>query len=75
MILSELTWHESFCKWVHVANIVIIPLQDIINLDEHARMNTPSSKSGNWRWSLESFKELFKANKIPLKKLTLKYNR
>jgi malto-oligosyltrehalose synthase/4-alpha-glucanotransferase len=58
-----------------VANIVIIPLQDIINLDEHARMNTPSSKSGNWRWSLESFKELFKANKIPLKKLTLKYNR
>ncbi|MBU0472586.1 MAG: 4-alpha-glucanotransferase [Bacteroidetes bacterium] len=33
-----------------VANIVIIPMQDILNLGTDARMNFPSKLGGNWMW-------------------------
>ena len=32
------------------ARICIIPLQDVIFAGNHARMNTPSTASGNWTW-------------------------
>jgi len=35
-----------------VANTVIIPMQDILGLDENARMNTPGTTEGNWQWQL-----------------------
>ena len=34
------------------ANTTIFPMQDILGLDETARMNTPSVKDGNWKWRL-----------------------
>ncbi|NTD97504.1 malto-oligosyltrehalose synthase [Agrobacterium tumefaciens] len=34
------------------AKIAIIPIQDILNLDESARMNKPGDGSGNWKWRL-----------------------
>ena len=33
-----------------VANIVIIPMQDVLNLGGEARMNFPSRLGGNWTW-------------------------
>ncbi len=33
-----------------VANIVIIPMQDILNLGTEARMNFPGRPGGNWTW-------------------------
>lgn len=35
-----------------VANTVITPLQDVLGLGEEARMNRPSTLSGNWEWRL-----------------------
>lgn len=35
-----------------VARIVILPMQDVLNLDENARMNTPASGENNWGWRL-----------------------
>jgi len=35
-----------------VADSVVFPLQDILGLGSEARMNTPSSKEGNWLWRL-----------------------
>ena len=35
-----------------VAKIVIMPMQDVLGLDEHSRMNTPSSGENNWAWRL-----------------------
>ncbi len=32
------------------ANLVIIPLQDLLGLGSEARMNTPGVTGGNWRW-------------------------
>ncbi len=53
---------ETVSKHVHadllrlamgsVANMVIIPMQDILGLGQEARMNRPSTVSGNWEWRL-----------------------
>jgi 4-alpha-glucanotransferase len=34
------------------ANAVIFPMQDVLGLDERARMNVPGTAHGNWRWRL-----------------------
>jgi len=33
-----------------VASLCVVPLQDVLGLGSDARMNVPSSESGNWRW-------------------------
>jgi 4-alpha-glucanotransferase len=38
--------------YASVANTVIVPLQDILGLDEQARMNKPASTDNNWKWRL-----------------------
>jgi len=37
-----------------VANTVIIPVQDLLGLDESHRMNRPFASAGNWDWRLDS---------------------
>jgi 4-alpha-glucanotransferase len=37
-----------------VANLLIIPIQDILGLDGSARMNVPGTARGNWEWRLRS---------------------
>lgn len=34
------------------AMLCIIPMQDLLNLDERARMNTPGTPRGNWEWQM-----------------------
>jgi 4-alpha-glucanotransferase len=34
------------------AKVVIIPAQDILKLDDRARMNVPGTSRGNWTWRL-----------------------
>ncbi|WP_183560361.1 4-alpha-glucanotransferase [Mucilaginibacter sp. SP1R1] len=38
--------------YASVAEKAIIPIQDILGLDETNRMNVPSSTTGNWAWRL-----------------------
>jgi 4-alpha-glucanotransferase len=33
-----------------VAELALIPLQDVLGLGSEARMNTPSMPGGNWKW-------------------------
>ncbi|MCY4000900.1 MAG: 4-alpha-glucanotransferase [Bacteroidetes bacterium] len=42
------------------AGMVIVPAQDVLSLDTHARMNFPGTAFGNWEWSLsfEQFTQL-----------------
>jgi 4-alpha-glucanotransferase len=35
------------------AETAIVPLQDILGLDDAARMNTPGTVNGNWEWRAE----------------------
>jgi 4-alpha-glucanotransferase len=36
-----------------VGELSVSPLQDVLSLDSSARMNTPSSDGGNWKWRFE----------------------
>jgi 4-alpha-glucanotransferase len=36
--------------WSSIAALAIVPLQDLLNLGNDARMNLPGRVEGNWRW-------------------------
>ena len=52
--VSEDQIHWEFIKLVmsSVADMVIIPMQDVLGLGENSRTNLPASSEGNWRWRL-----------------------
>ena len=35
------------------ANVVILPLQDVLGLGDETRMNTPGTTGKNWAWQAE----------------------
>ena len=37
-----------------VANLCVIPVQDVLGLDSSARMNVPSEIDGSWTWRLRA---------------------
>lgn len=51
---TELHWHMIRLLMMSVADTVIIPLQDLLGLDETGRMNRPARRRGNWRWRFAS---------------------
>ncbi|HYQ58753.1 MAG TPA: 4-alpha-glucanotransferase, partial [Draconibacterium sp.] len=57
-----------------VAETTILPMQDVLELDEKSRMNTPGTASGNWKWRFQ-WKQLKTGQKKFLKETTQKYNR
>jgi malto-oligosyltrehalose synthase/4-alpha-glucanotransferase len=57
-----------------VAKTAIVPIQDLINLDESARMNKPASLEKNWVWRLLPG-QLTQERVEKLKQLTILYNR
>ena len=46
--------HWSFIRaaLTSVANLVVIPVQDVLGLDSTGRMNVPSQTTGSWSWRL-----------------------
>jgi 4-alpha-glucanotransferase len=38
--------------WASVADLAVAPVQDLLGLGTEARLNTPGTKTGNWRWRL-----------------------
>jgi 4-alpha-glucanotransferase len=40
--------------WSSVADMAIVPMQDIIGLGSEARINTPSTLGTNWKWRATS---------------------
>jgi len=57
-----------------VAQMTIIPLQDVLGLDASARTNTPGTIVGNWQWKLASLDQLNEQTE-KLKKMTTLYGR
>ncbi|QIA08617.1 4-alpha-glucanotransferase [Draconibacterium halophilum] len=57
-----------------VADTVILTMQDVLELDEKSRMNTPGTPTGNWEWRFQ-WKQLKAGQKKFLKETTEKYNR
>ncbi len=47
--------NESFIRTVYAskAALAVIPMQDVLGLQSHARMNIPSTLGGNWTWRMK----------------------
>ncbi len=50
----QLHWQMIEALFKSKSNTVIVPLQDVFGLDASSRMNTPATKSHNWRWRFEA---------------------
>ncbi|MEJ7729371.1 MAG: 4-alpha-glucanotransferase [Polyangiaceae bacterium] len=49
---SDIHWDMIRMAWLSVADLAIVPLQDLLGLGSEARMNLPGTASGNWEWRL-----------------------
>jgi 4-alpha-glucanotransferase len=58
-----------------VADLAILPLQDVLGLDDSGRMNDPSKIAGNWRWRYNSNEILTQQLSDRLLDLTELYSR
>ncbi len=47
---SNIVWDMIRACYGSVSSMAVIPLQDAMNLDGWARMNTPGIAAGNWQW-------------------------
>jgi 4-alpha-glucanotransferase len=52
--ISEINWALIRLALSSIADRSIIPLQDLLGLDNRGRMNDPSINTGSWRWRYES---------------------
>ncbi len=68
--------HWDFIRGVlaSVANMAVIPLQDLLGLGTEARMNLPNSSDGNWSWRYEA-RALTEGIATRLRDLTKLYGR
>ena len=46
----EINWDMIRSIWSSVADSAVIPLQDVLGLDNGSIMNRPATTSGNWQW-------------------------
>ena len=53
-VRDTIHWDLIRVLMASVANLLIIPTQDILGLDSSARMNIPGTSRGNWEWRLRS---------------------
>ena len=72
--LDDIVWGLIRLAYSSVANYAIIQMQDILELDNSARMNLPSTVGGNWEWRvLKSQMKTEIASK--LRELSITYGR
>ena len=57
-----------------VADMAVVPLQDVLNLGTQARMNLPGRASGNWGWRFE-WSQINDGMRERLKELAMLYGR
>jgi 4-alpha-glucanotransferase len=73
----ELGWDFARAAYGCVANLAILPLQDLMGLGSAARFNTPGSSQGNWTWRYrpEQLRELHAKSAPYLRELAGLYGR
>lgn len=66
----------DYIEWAYQSSAkrVIVPLQDVLELENEARMNVPGTAEGNWKWRYTK-EELTSDHEEKLKNLTKKYQR
>src|SRR5258708_3964917 len=46
----EIHWDMIRLALASVADVAMVPIQDILGLGSEARMNLPGTSTGNWTW-------------------------
>jgi 4-alpha-glucanotransferase len=46
----DIAWDLVRLAFASVADMAVVPLQDLLKLGSEARMNYPSRAQGNWQW-------------------------
>jgi 4-alpha-glucanotransferase len=49
---NEVSWELIRLAMSSVADMAVVPMQDLLNLGEEARMNLPGESKGNYQWRL-----------------------
>ena len=71
---EDLHWAMIRLAYRSVADLAIVPLQDVLGLGSEARMNTPGKVGGNWTWRFGA-NDIQPAHASRLSKLTQIYGR
>lgn len=71
---KDVYWVMTTLAYSSVAKMVVVPVQDLLNLDESCKMNSPGSDQDNWTWRLTSA-QLTKEQEGHLKLWTRLFNR
>ena len=71
---KEINWDMIGEAFSSVGEIAVVPMQDVLGLDNSARMNTPASMDNNWTWRMND-EELAGADWARLLELTEFYGR
>jgi 4-alpha-glucanotransferase len=50
----EIHWDMIRTAYASVADVVIVPVQDVLGLGSDARMNRPATSDGNWTWRMQA---------------------
>jgi 4-alpha-glucanotransferase len=72
--IEDSAWELIRLAMMSVAQIAVIPMQDILGLGREARMNTPAVPEGNWEWRLRPG-ELLPEHTAKLSEMTRLYGR
>jgi malto-oligosyltrehalose synthase/4-alpha-glucanotransferase len=74
--VTEKNVHDILSRMAYasIAKTAILPFQDILGLDESARINTPGTNNGNWLWQVKA-EQLDNAAEKKLRDWTYFYNR
>jgi 4-alpha-glucanotransferase len=51
---QHIAWDFIQALWTSRADLAVAPMQDVLELGTHARMNTPSTVEGNWDWRMQA---------------------
>ena len=52
---SQAAWDMIRCIWESRADRALAPMQDLLDLNNEARMNVPGTSEGNWSWRMQEF--------------------
>ena len=72
--LETVPWDLARLAFASVGKAAILPLQDVLGLGSEARMNAPSTASGNWGWRFRR-SQLVEAHRDRLAELAETYGR
>jgi len=72
---EDMPWALIECAMASVANMAVIPMQDLLELGTEAKFNTPGTLENNWCWRMDEMPDSSNNCWLQARDLNLKYGR